>query len=428
VPPLTRVLESGTLINGNGIREAPLRRDRAGGNQMNAGERAPHRVAYVLPHLVAGGAERHVLSLVRGIDRARYSPIVVALAGGGELEADFRGEGIPVHVLGQNGLSPRRESGWKTFTGAWTAFRSLCGILRRDRVHFVHAYLPAANVLGPVAARLAGVPRVIVSKRSGTFYQAAFPHLRHLETVGSRLADVVMVNSDAVRREVERTERHWGGKFRRIYNGVAPITSWTPDEIASFRTREGLPLHAPVLVCVSNFFDYKGHDDLVAAVARVVGDFPDATWVLVGRESGSLETTRALAEELGVLPRLRFAGPRTDVPDFLRAANLFVHPSHQEGFSNAILEAMASGLPVVACDVGGNPEAVVDGETGRLVPPRCPERLAEAMAELLGDEGKRRAMGEAGRRRTGEHFSLGRMVAEVEAMYESLAPRKGGRG
>ena len=77
---------------------------------------------------------------------------------------------------------------------------------------------------------------------------------------------------------------------------------------------------------------------------------------------------------------------------------------------------------------GGNPEAVVDGETGRLVPPRCPERLAEAMSELLGDEGKRRAMGEAGRRRAEERFSLGRMVAEVEAMYESLVPRKGGGG
>jgi len=395
---------------------------------MNTGERAPHRVAYVLPHLVAGGAERHVLSLVRGIDRARYSPIAVALAGGGELEADFRGEGIPVHVLGRNGLSPRRESGWKTVTGVWNAFRSLCGILRRDRVHFVHAYLPAANVIGPIAARLAGVSRVIVSKRSLADYKAGHPSLGVLESFGNRLSDVVMANSDAVRRDVERTERHCEGKFRRIYNGVAPVLPWTPGEVASFRAREGLPPRAPVAVCVSNFFDYKGHGDLVAAVAAIAADFPDAAWVLVGRDAGSLEAARALAGKLGVLPLLRFAGPRSDVPDFLRAADLFVHPSHQEGFSNAILEAMAAGLPVVACDVGGNPEAVVDGGTGRLVPPRCPARLAAAMAELLGDEGKRREMGEAGRRRAEERFSLGRMVAEVEAMYESLAPRRGGGG
>jgi len=385
-------------------------------------------IAYVLPYLVAGGAERHVLSLVRGIDRERYSPVVIALAGGGELEADFRSEGIPVHVLGRDGLSPQRGRGWKSLADASTALLSLYGILRRNRARFVHAYLPAANVLGPVAARLAGVPRVIVSKRSGTFYQEAFPLLRHLERIGSLLADVVMVNSDAVHREVERTERNREGKFRRIYNGVGPIPPWSPEEIASFRTREGLPPRAPVAVCVSNFFDYKGHDDLVEALARIAGEFPDATCVLIGRDAGSLEATRALAGDLGVLPRLRFAGLRNDVPDFLRAADLFVHPSHQEGFSNAILEAMAAGLPVVACDVGGNPEAVVDGETGRLVPPRCPGRLAEAMSELLGDEGKRRAMGEAGRRRAEERFSLERMVAEVEAMYESFAPPTGEGG
>ena len=99
---------------------------------------------------------------------------------------------------------------------------------------------------------------------------------------------------------------------------------------------------------------------------------------------------------LGVLPRLRFAGPRSDVPDFLRAADLFVHPSHQEGFSNAILEAMAAGLPVVACDVGGNPEAVVDGVTGRLVPPGDPTTLAKAMAEILADPGKGKVHGRGG--------------------------------
>ena len=380
------------------------------------------RIAYVLPYLVAGGAERHVLSLVRGIDRARFSPVVIALAGGGELEADFLGEGIPVHVLCRNRLSPPQDRDRKPIVGALTAFWTLYGILRRDRPRFVHAYLPAANVLGPVAARLAGVPRVIVSKRSGTFYQAAFPLLLHLERVGSLLADVVMVNSDAVRREVERTERHREGKFRRIYNGVGPIPAWTPEEIASFRKREGLSPRASVAVCVSNFFNYKGHDDLVEALARISGEFPDATCVLIGRDAGSLEAARTLARKLGILPRLRFAGPRADVPDFLRAADLFVHPSHQEGFSNAILEAMAAGLPVVACDVGGNPEAVVDGETGRLVPSRNPDLLAAAMEELLRDEGKRRAMGEAGRRRAEERFSLGRMIAEVEAMYESLTP------
>ena len=423
------VPESGTLISVDGFAADRLPQwILRGGYGVIVANSNRFRIAYVLPYLVAGGAERHVLSLVRRIDRARYSPAVIALAGGGELEADFRGEGISVHTLGRNGLSSRPDRGWKSLADALTSLRSLYGILRRDRFDIVHAYLPAANVLAPLAACMAGVPRIIVSKRSGTFYQSAFPLLRHLERFGSLLADVVMVNSDAVLREVGLAERPREGKLRRIYNGVDPIPSWTPEKIASFRAREGLSPRAPVAVCVSNFYSYKGHDDLVAAVARVAEDFPDATFVFIGRDGGSLEATRSAARDLGVLPRLLFAGHRTDVPDFLRAADLFVHPSHQEGFSNAILEAMAAGLPVVACDVGGNPEAVVDGETGRLVPPRCPGRLSEAISGLLRDEGKRRAMGEAGRLRAEERFSLGRMVAEVEAMYESLVPRKGGGG
>jgi glycosyltransferase involved in cell wall biosynthesis len=109
------------------------------------------------------------------------------------------------------------------------------------------------------------------------------------------------------------------------------------------------------------------------------------------------------------------------VPDLLRASDLFVHPSREEGFSNAILEAMAAGLPVVACDVGGNPEAVTDGETGRMVPSRDAAAFASAIAEFLADPEKRKAMGEAGRRRAIERFSLDRMVGEMESLYESLA-------
>lgn len=379
-------------------------------------------IFYVLPNIETGGAERQVLTLARHLDRSRFSPSLITTAGGGSLYEEFRAT-LPVSVIGDP-----RQARPRPPLNPFVHFRAILemgGIFRKRSPDIVHAYLPAANVIGPIAARLSGNSRVIVSKRSMTNYKDGHPLLRKVESLGNRLADAILVNSDAVRRDVERTERHWEGKFRRIYNGVGPIPPWPPEEIMSFRAREGLPPGAPVAVCVSNFFDYKGHNDLVAAVGSVAEHFPDVTFVLIGRDAGSLEAVRVLAGNLGVLPRLRFAGSRTNVPDFLRAADLFVHPSHQEGFSNAILEAMAAGLPVVACDVGGNPEAVVDGETGRLVPPRCPGRLAVAMSELLRDEGKRRAMGEAGRRRAEERFSLGRMVGELESLYESLA--RGGR-
>jgi len=159
----------------------------------------------------------------------------------------------------------------------------------------------------------------------------------------------------------------------------------------------------------------------VEAAARVVPTFPNVIFLLVGRDSGTMEATGARVRERGIGGSVRIVGGRTDVPDLLRTSDLFVHPSREEGFSNAILEAMAAGLPVVACDVGGNPEAVVDGETGRLVPSRNVAAFASAVAELLADPEKREAMGKAGRLRATERFSLDRMVGEMESLYESLA-------
>jgi len=378
------------------------------------------RVAYVLPYLVSGGTEGHVLSLLRKIDRRRFSPLVIALGGGGELEPAFRNEEVPVRVLGRTGLPPRPGERGRTIRDTLGCLGTLSGILRRRRPDIVHSYLPAANVIGPVAARLAGVPRVIVSKRAMAGYKAAYPLLRRVEPLGNRLADVILVNSDAVRRDVERTERHWEGKFRKIYNGVARIEPWAPDEVMAFRRREGIPADALVVLCVSNFYPYKGHEELVEVASRIVPDFQNVIFLMIGRDSGTMEATRARVLERGIDGSVRFVGSRTDVPDLLRASDLFVHPSREEGFSNAILEAMAAGLPVVACDVGGNPEAVVDGETGRLVPPRDPEQFSAAVVELITDESKRKTFGEAGLRRAAERFSLDRMVGEMESLYESL--------
>jgi len=378
------------------------------------------KIAYVLPNSESGGAEGHLLSIARSLDRSRFSPFLITTAGGGFLYESFRSL-LPVSVIGdyrQARANPPRNP----FVHL-QAIRRLAAIFRARSPDIVHSYLPAANVLGTFAARWAGVPRVVVSKRSLADYKKGHPFLKRLESWGNRLSDVVMVNSDAVRSEIERTERFCEGKFRRIYNGVGPVEAWAAEQVESFRAREGLPPRSRVAVCVSNFFEYKGHDDLVKAIARLTGEYPELNCVLIGRDAGSLEATRTLARELGLHERIRFPGARSDVIDFLRAADLFVHPSRQEGFSNAILEAMAAGLPVVACDVGGNPEAVEDGVTGRLVPPRNPTALASAMEEVLADPRKGRSMGEAGRRRATERFSLDRMVREIGEMYESLTRR-----
>ncbi len=328
---------------------------------------------------------------------------------------------MPVTVTGD----PERGQRFRTSPrDHFRVVRALARLLRKERPDILHAYLPAANVIGPAAAKLAGIRRVIVSKRALADYKAGFPLLRRVEPLGNCLADVVLVNSDAVRRDVEKTERFFAGKVRKIYNGVDPIAPWTREQAERFRLREGIPPGCPAVLSVSNFYPYKGLEDLVAAAALVVASAPDAVFLLAGRDAGTLQRCRALAEQGGLARNVRFLGSRTDIADWIRASDLFAHPSHEEGFSNAILEAMAGGRAVVACDVGGNPEAVRDGETGLLVPPRQPAALAAALTRLIADSPRREAMGDAGRRRAAELFSMDRMVAETERLYESLMSGK----
>lgn len=380
------------------------------------------KIAYVLPNLENGGTERHVLALVRLLDPSRFSLSLATTAGGGSLHGDFS-ERIPVTVLGggTDRGKPFRASPGEHLRN----IRALAALFRGSRPDVVHAYLPSANVVGPVAARIAGVRRVVVSKRSLSDYKKSFPLARRVEPVGNLLADAILVNSDAVRRDVERTERFWSGKFRKVCNGVASLPPWTPEEAERFRLREGIPAGAQVVLSVSNFYPYKGLEDLIRAAPPVIAACPGTVFLLVGRDAGTMEKCKALVRTLGLEDGVRFAGGRNDVPDLVRASDLFVHPSHEEGFSNAILEAMSGGKAVVACDVGGNPEAVRDGETGLLVPPRDPSALADAMIRLLADPERRTGMGEAGRKRASERFSMERMVGGMAALYESLAKGDG---
>ncbi len=374
------------------------------------------KIAYLLPNIETGGTERQVLALARLLDRSRFTPSLVTTAGGGALHAQFSAL-MPVTVFGDPARANRaRASAW----GHAMTVRRLAAIYRAERPDILHAYLPSSNVLGPIAARLSGVPRVIVSKRSLSDYKDKFPLLRRVEPVGNRLADVILVNSDAVRRDVEKTERFWEGKFRKVYNGVDVPEPWCPEEADRFRRREGIAPGSLVVLAVANFFAYKGHLDLVEAAMRMAALVPEAVFLLAGHDAGNMERCRIRARELGVERRVRFLGGRPDVADLLRACDVFVHPSHQEGFSNAVLEAMAAGRAVVATDVGGVPEAVAHGETGLLVPPRSPAALAAALVVLLRDPARARRMGEAGRRRVLERHATGRMVAEIEGLYETL--------
>ena len=379
----------------------------------------PVNVAYVLPGLGRGGAEKHVCDLAGRIDRDRFSPIVVSTAGGGPMEQEFRARDIPVHILEYRGLSLHPERALPLFRDTRAFFRRFLGILRDHQVRIVHSYLPAANLLGTFAATLARVPVKIVSKRALCDYKAGHPVVAFLENLANLAADAVMVNSMAVATDVRRAERFAGRKIFLVYNGI-DFDEKEPRPIADLFTEIAGQRGLLAVACVANLFSYKGHRDLVEAARIVVEAFPAARFLLVGADRGEMGPLRSRIVSHGLEEHVLLAGPRADAPAIVAASDLVVLPSHEEGFPNSILEGMAEGKAVVATNVGGIPEAVADGETGILVPPRDPAALASALIALLGDPERRRRMGEAGRRRVTERFLLRKMVFEIERMYETL--------
>jgi glycosyltransferase involved in cell wall biosynthesis len=227
---------------------------------------------------------------------------------------------------------------------------------------------------------------------------------------------LVCGNSQAVVAEL-RDEGIDPAKLRLIYNGIDTEIYEQPFEKGDARSALGIAPDATVFVIVANLIAYKGHADLIAAFSRIKSKLR-APWVLfcLGRDDGIGAQLQSQIDEAGLQENIQLMGARSDVPDFLRMADIGILCSHEEGFSNAILEGMAAGLPMVVTNVGGNAEAVSDGQTGYVVPPRDSAALGEALLKMANNP-HRKAMGEAGRKRARELFSMNACIEAYEALY-----------
>jgi glycosyltransferase involved in cell wall biosynthesis len=206
-------------------------------------------------------------------------------------------------------------------------------------------------------------------------------------------------------------------RTKLIYNGI----DLAPFLHTSFAQENRSAL---VFIIVANLIQYKGHADLIEAFASISHTLPRG-WELwcVGRDDGLKRDLQRLAKSRDVSEQIKFLGPQTNVPSLLKSADISVLSSHEEGFSNAILEAMAAGLPVVATDVGGNAEAVVDGETGLIVPPRDPIALGQALLKLAVTPQMRAEMGRRGKERVERYFSLKQCAQAYSDLYTDFLKR-----
>jgi len=246
--------------------------------------------------------------------------------------------------------------------------------------------LPLTNLLAALAGRLARVSCIITSRRALNTHQERVPGWRLLDQLPSRMSHLVVANAEAVKQD---TLLRAGGdpeKIAVIRNGIdfsrLVVSPCTRGQV---RQALGLPEDAEVALIVANLIPYKGHRDLLVAISRLQEHHPKLCLLVAGEDRGIGGELREMAKRLGIANSVFWLGLRRDVPDLLAAADIYVSASHEEGFSNSLLEALAAGKAVVATVVGGNPEMLEEGRLGMLVQPGDPEGLAQAIDRLLSN-------------------------------------------
>lgn len=374
-------------------------------------------ILFVIGTLDVGGAESQLVEIILNLDR-RFMPSVCCLSTAGPLASRLEDAGIPITTIGFTGIRQRRGLGW---IGAVARLpmdlARFVRCVRSCKPAILHGVLAHAYVLGALVGRLSGVPVVVASRRSLSHFKRDRRLLQLGERIANRWTDLVIANSEAVRRDALETEGLPPDDVIVIHNGLdTDRYTQAPDTAL----RRALDLRSgPVVIVVANLIPYKGHVYFLRAWAAVCRVMPDVTAILVG-DGPARSAIEADARTLGIEARLRLLGTRHDVERLLAVADLLVHPSLEEGFCNALIEGMAAARPVVATDVGGNREAVVDGETGLLVPPRDPDALASAMLDILGRPDRGAELGRAGRARVLEKFQRSHMVRQYEGVYDAL--------
>jgi L-malate glycosyltransferase len=353
-----------------------------------------------------GGAERLIAEVVRGLDRRRYDPMVCCIQARGELAAEIEQAGIPVFCL------ERMKS--KRFD--WGAVRDLANLLRRERIDLVHTHLYHANLYGRLAAWRAGVPAIATVHNT---YTRPKLHRRLINRLLSRASSRVIAVSEDIRRDLIRYDGVRPDKILTITNAIDIARIETPISRQEARQRLGIPDHVLAIGCVARLEEQKGHRFLLEALTVLKGIPLRVFFVGDGRLRQTLEEQ---AVSLGVAQSTTFLGTRQDVPEILKALDVYVMPSLWEGLSIAMLEAMAAALPVVISDVGGVSQVVGNDEYGIRVPPGNAAELARAIRSLCAEPQRRAALGARAKQRVLENFSLDAMLRELTKVYEEATP------
>jgi len=371
-----------------------------------------------------------LLPLIRGLQQAGFE--VEAACADGPYARDMRANGLVVHPLS----FVRRGLTWRHLV----VFVQLLRLMRRRRFDVLHTHTTLASVIGRVAGRLAGIPVIVHTAHGFRFHEHRHPLINaaliRLESImGRHFTDYLFTVSGEDQQVAMRRRIVAPGCVERI-NSVGVDARRFGPSVPSTVTRAELNLRPDdrVVGFVGRLVREKGVVELITAMRTVVDGVPSARLLVVGdtlasdRDRGASAAVRAEVDRLGLREHVIFAGFRDDVAAMYRLMHVFVLPSWREGMPVTVIEAMASGLPVVATDIRGCREEVVNGVTGYLVPRQDAPALGQAILRLVSDSDLARTMGEAGRQRAVAEFDESIVVAQQVAAYRRLIEQRHTRG
>jgi glycosyltransferase involved in cell wall biosynthesis len=358
-----------------------------------------------------GGSERNITQLLEGIDANKFR-LYVARFASAHLAGDMKNKDVAIMNL--------KGAGIYTLSG----LRNLVFLKRfvgEKEISLILTYHESSDFYGLALSFICHIP-VISSRRDMGFKTKA--HHRLAYRLGGRYFDWVATVSDAVRQEVIKRRWFREGRTSTIYNGINTANYENGHDGMTLKEKLGIHTKCPVVGMVANLRKIKGYHYFLEASSIIHRYNHHVQFLIIGNEwtepGFTITELKRYGEKIGVSQNLHFLGEREDVADLISLFDVAVLASLSEGFSNVILEYMASSKPVVATEVGGNPEIVVHGETGLLVPPADAQALADAILSILEDEEMALRYGAAGKKRVEDKFELRKMVREYENLFERV--------
>ncbi|MBZ0108443.1 MAG: glycosyltransferase [Candidatus Scalindua rubra] len=360
------------------------------------------KLLIIIDELEPGGAERLVVEYAKNLSEEKYDIKVCCLVRGGVFAEELKECNIPVIILG------------KKFRYDVSIIIKLVRLILRDKPDIVHTHKFAANTWGSLAAVISGVPKIFCTEHNVDTWKGALEFL--IDRIRVRFITKDITVSNEVYNFYRTKARLPVNKLLTIYNGIDPDTYSVFIDKDKKLKELGISDGKPVVASIGRLVPQKAQHIFLEAIKILKSRGITAEYIFVGDGQIKDDLVR-LSIKLGISGETRFLGFRKDVQELMAITDLAVITSVREGFSVALLELMATGVPVVATDVGGNSEAMVDGETGIIVPALSPVAVADAMEKLLTNPELRFDMGKKSKERVKKYFTVKKMIEKTEALY-----------